>query len=698
MIAGIQYNVQCKVAFGDKALAANSSKIAEELHLDPAISKLDALVLGPRDLSGINSKKLLNAVNTKHPDLNVIFIYTKDKDVVEFESDVTLIRINKVTADKIKDAVQDTLNVTGISQRDTTIISNDAQNLEEEPQKASGKGFLGSIMGGLPRKKKVQEEDNEEAYEVELSDEEVRALTDKEEFEEATSKLEDEGDEDLLDEEQEGPVITAPEQTVTLEELSGTTGVPIEERTRNIESIQDWDLFKTSLERDTIVKELLKESSEFAGAIHMLDVLDKQIHAVYTDTARHSEDKMNEIRSIALQRSTYKEVSNNMVTEKICRIMETIVNVATNTVDKRLDSVRENMKKISQKQIYYGHREELQALIEERLRIQVELHEILNSIINLYRTMDTEAIEVIKDFDAQVPTGNDFINEILKPMKGIFTPKNAATLANRIMNDLSKHQVSLSSLEDQVTEVVTLLFKLSDLDTDIITKQDHFIRLLQSQRVEDVIIADTILKSSLNLYVGEPNTGLHATTLTWTGILSRRRNTLVIDLTGAAKFGNYGMGSIELNDFMENRVEKAMLNVEGTLKDLTDLDALVRKMSEMVNYYNHINIILTADQQEYIKAFVPNALSINYVVNSTRSSIDSTRKVVETIDYTNIAKKLILIDSIDSVWTMEQLSLDPLATKLINVPHMSSIRECALRNLRPFDNPEIAEVFELAFR
>ena len=85
------------------------------------------------------------------------------------------------------------------------------------------------------------------------------------------------------------------------------------------------------------------------------------------------------------------------------------------------------------------------------------------------------------------------------------------------------------------------MFKLCEEDATIIEYQQKLINLLRAQRVEDVVIVDNVIKNSLRIFVGPADTGVTATAVTWSGVVSRRQNTLLLDLTGNSKLRQYGL-------------------------------------------------------------------------------------------------------------------------------------------------------------
>ena len=143
------------------------------------------------------------------------------------------------------------------------------------------------------------------------------------------------------------------------------------------------------------------------------------------------------------------------------------------------------------------------------------------------------------------------------------------------------------------------LFELCEKDEEIIRYQQNVINLLKSNRVEDVVIVNSLLKKVLRVYTGATNTGRSSTAITWCGILSRRNNTLLIDLTGKSKFEEYGIVPMRLDDFMQSRVERQFLCVksEGILGP-DEIQNLIEVLKSRLNYYPYVNIIMDPEDAD----------------------------------------------------------------------------------------------------
>ncbi|WP_229717255.1 hypothetical protein, partial [Paenibacillus aceti] len=125
-----------------------------------------------------------------------------------------------------------------------------------------------------------------------------------------------------------------------------------------------------------------------------------------------------------------------------------------------------------------------------------------------------------------------------------------------------------------------------------------------------MVIVDSIVKNSLRIFVGPEDTGRTATALTWAGVISRRQNILLPDLTGESKLRQYGVEPMALDTFLEQRLEQQFVCVEGNLNQMLErVDEVVAELKTRLNYYAHIHVILDAGQSELLSHLAPSALS-----------------------------------------------------------------------------------------
>lgn len=84
--------------------------------------------------------------------------------------------------------------------------------------------------------------------------------------------------------------------------------------------------------------------------------------------------------------------------------------------------------------------------------------------------------------------------------------------------------------------------------------------------------------------------------------------------------------------------------------------------------------------------------------NCSDRSQNSAKNIYSNIDKTNTAVKVALIDPpIDSINLASQIA-DLLTTKLITLPHSNTIRGCAIKKMKPYENTDICLIYKEAFK
>ena len=75
-------------AYPNETQASTIKKICQQMPLDPETSRMDVVILGPLDVGTASKQELVNAaLETKHPDVCVIYIYNKpnEEDFIDCE-------------------------------------------------------------------------------------------------------------------------------------------------------------------------------------------------------------------------------------------------------------------------------------------------------------------------------------------------------------------------------------------------------------------------------------------------------------------------------------------------------------------------------------------------------------------------------------------------------------------------------------
>ena len=701
-----------KKALGDKCHQTTVMNIIEQLKIDPAISGMDACLLGPRDVVGIHKIKLEAALATKHPKICVIYLYTKDKDSEGVNTDSKR-QVKKITPEVLPEIVNNFINIHAISQGQT-VVSRDSK-VSTPISSTSPVGF-GATKGNIvqpssaPKPEPDIVDDVQEEYVPEVVIE----------FDESLGLyyyLDINGDkiycsvegvplsENVLLSHKKRVELKKTEEVTTTNESSlheeTTEQSSKSELTRNIESIRDfhdWDLLREQLRKDNVIRNLLEENSTYQGVSQMLSVLNEEVLAIHQDTSLPSDVKFEKIANVGRERSKYIEKHNDMVSRKAIELMNTVTRAATNTVDDLMLSHKKSLGQIETTKVDV-YEEELLDIVQEKAEAEFELLAAIKAIIELYQSMDSMVDSIILELNSKIPSDNDFVNSMFNSLGEVITPQNSSELAKLLMTTLHDNRMTMSLLENSVQGVVQGIHHLLHTYRLEIEHQDMIIKMLRANRIEDIVVLDSLVKGVLRVYVGKPRTGLTATALTWSGCQSRQRNTLLIDMTASTTLENYGVEPHSLRDLITERIEEPLCVVRGEITDEEDLAELMRELKTRLSYYAYINIIVDASETEAIETLANDALSVSYVTDCTIPSMKLIGDSLKSLTVKNVARKVIYVDPPVVVRKLaETMNIDITNTKCITVPHIPKIKMCALTASKPYEYREVRTIFEEAFK
>lgn len=689
MIYSASLGTAVKKSQRDKAFLSQIDRIIGSMSIDPEVSGMDAVILGPRDVVGTQAAKVQAAINSKHPNLCVIYLYQKDteKNLINCEYSKQVKKFDeKAVTDAVTEFLGSHLVKAGrmeVTSKDLT-INGPATAILEKPVDAPS----------APIEEAKEEE--EQAAEFIIPKADVNVATGELTIQEPTPV--DEAPEEFV----ATPDVEIPAPTYTPVPAPPPAPTPVPQKTLDaIREFHDFDLLRNELEKDRVIAQVLAENADYVQVEKMLEVLDANIKTIFIDSSLTPEERYNKIKDTGLQRSAFKGKANDMIVKKTVDIFDKVTSIVNEYVDAKVSSMEKSLTKITlDKSVIETGGIDIQNLINERTKMEFELMELLRNIIDTYKSMDTLVAEELQALDADLPSSNEFVNNILAPSRGIFTPENTSALATSIMESLQKQRITMSALEHRVRSVINVIFKICAQNDAIIQYQANLIQLLKTNKIEDIVVVDTMIKGALRLYIGEEDTGATATILTQSGLQSRTANTLIVDISGNGKFEDYGMKVYSWDEFTTEHPHENICVVSADGSDPEKIHDIVRGLKESLSYYQYINVKVDYTQTDAISQLCDDAIVAHIISDCRASNVRKLRPAVEAIWTKDIAKKIVLIDapSDDIVSVCQELGCDVLTTKVVSIPHLTEIKGCAITRKRPWLNELIAKTFEGAFR
>lgn len=695
MICAMSLAGPLKKVYGNKCMQISAAKAVANLMLDPVESNMDALVVQPKDVGSFTAKNLVAAIEDRHEKIKVIYIYSKESDAAKLD-DVSKYCISKITPDNIKEVIDEALADKALTEKNIIVASNDKQIL------SGTKGRSKRAQTIIALKENVEEVPEEDDV-IDLA-----SLADEEEEETVISVAEEEEEEEVgkivinCEEEEKVPELTIP-STSPIEDIFEKPEEPkretIEERINNIKEFNDWNALKEACNVEAMKIELMNESAQYAGCVNYMTVLEQRITTLFKDDNLSVEDKMFKIRELGVEKSGIKAQANNILVQKYNTIIDAITNLVVREMDKKIITIKNNLNKLVVKQDFFTREEDVRVLIDKRLEIQIGIGELMQGIIQTYKVMSNSSQEIIKGMDEGLPTESKFVNEIMKSYENYFKPENAATLFLEITRAVEEKRLVLSAIEDKLESLFKAVYKLIEIDSEIIENYQNKLDIFKAQNTEEVVVMTTMLKSALRVYIAPKNVGLTTTALTLSGCQARRRNTILLDLRDGNKLDQYKVNFTDLNELLTTNVEQDLVICKEHVTDVDRLEEILNKLNDKLYYYFNINILLDEDQIEYINRMEKDLRTVIFVTNCTKSSLDSLKRLVESIKLENVAQKIIEIaPPIDPTRIAIDAGIDVTRCQVTSVPYMVEIAKCTMEGEIPYFKREIRDVYERGIR
>lgn len=660
--------------------------IADLLSLSPSISGMEMVVLQPKDLKGLNAKSFLDKIKDKNDEIQVLYFYENDKDYLrDYAEHMQEIKVSKLNPEIIVEEINKAMEGKEILKTETQIISSDLEKGEGLKEESSIEKKYKFPF--LSKKQKLSKDNTSESSTVDVGSKEVVTETPTVKVEDIELNIEDKVP-GILSE----PIIEGSKE----EDLSKYES--IESRLKNVKSIIDLnDTFK-SIDQDIIIKNIIKENSNYFSAVNTMEFLDIQIRNIYYDKTRSNQERLAEIQDIIRKRSALKDVNNNMLADKVISIIELTTTTCSNIIAEKLADIQEGLDKIVSPMTVLADNDTLNKMIQKRLDYYQELQTTINQLENLYSLIDTVARDTVKKFEEDVPTSDTYINSFLEPVTNLYRPLNTEKLIQQISESILKNQMKFEVVEVKIKQLINILFRICSLDTDIIKNQENTINLLKANRVEDIIIPTTIVKAFTRIVAGGEDSGKTATAIILAGISSRVKDTLVIDFSSNSKLSDYGIVATDLMEYLSDRKSSSLTFLTSDVVTIDDFLGIIESLKELTAMYGSIFFIFDDKKEELLKEASKECMSVTIVSNCSDRSQNSAKNIYSNIDKTNTAVKVALIDPpIDSINLASQIA-DLLTTKLITLPHSNTIRGCAIKKMKPYENTDICLIYKEAFK
>ena len=480
-------------------------------------------------------------------------------------------------------------------------------------------------------------------------------------------------------------------------ELSGKTFM---ERIEDspLENYEGMEELRQRLDKNAIYTRLLKESATYNDIVTKLRLLEKRINNVITDKTLSATMRLDAIRDIVSERSVLKSMENEMISTYISSIITAVTDTMVKVAIEDMGKYRTRIADTDAKSLYVGNSEKVSKAMDDRYKIQIELASRMEGINRLVNTLSNVVTESSKEMIQDMPTGNPYINTFLRPVMG-FAPKDLTIHVESLFKALDQGILTLSAVEGEIRALLESTALLCSVDEETVRYQQELIETMRVQRVEDVVIVDSTVKSALRLFIGPRDSGKTAAAIIVHEGLSRRGNALIIDLTGKDKLSVYLNDVEPLEDHIRHSNDGSVTRL--SVKDLSkiNMDDLLEYLKDCVPKFRDISVLLDADSGKELFAKLQHfAKAVTVVCKTNLSNLNSGKQIIRDITVTNIAKRVCVISpAVEPLEIMSLLDAQITEYKFTPIPNITEIQACALRRANPGMITEVREVYMESF-
>ena len=395
MVYVASLSLLAKKALGSKCHQSSINGILDTLSIDPAVSNMDVVLLGPADLSGPAGKKIPEAVAKRHSGVCVIYLCTNDREVKLFPDAPHIKQVKR-----IKDTV--------ISEAVTEFYGEDVK--ANNPKYSSAADKVGAL-GTNP--------------------EPPRPIAPPVEEEETTAEAPAPVELELPEAQVEQPTVV---------ENEPPKPSPAEDVIASVKSVKDWDILKRQINRDSIIRQLILENNEFAGVANMLNVWDLRIRDVWADPHKSNEEKMRAVQEFGANRQVLQATYNSVLVDKFVSLLERVVSVCSATVEDRCNEITHAVVSVQQNKDAFLEKavsgeDSLDDTLYERM---VELQSIEGELCKMFAFLHHEGMEeIVGRLGEKLPSTNEYINNVLSVSAKLYQPGNTVNLAQAIVDSLA---------------------------------------------------------------------------------------------------------------------------------------------------------------------------------------------------------------------------------------------------------------------
>lgn len=591
--------------------------LLDKMMIDPATGpqKIDAFIITNVDIKNKRDMDdLLDTLEQKHPAAKVIFINKTGKPS-EIDNNTPGIDYYFIKPKPLQ--LRDAIYAVAAKLTEKPIVesaSEQAANLKPAEQNIDVMSMLGASEAGA------------DAFEDEEHNEDAASGLSSDEFDDIVKGI---GIEDTTDN----------DMSMTQSESE------LKKRIMSTRSVGDLAGLMRESNAEEMLKQLAKENQNYGVLETKVRTLRDRVNDImYSNSGMTLPERYEKARAVLYDTDAYTVQSNTMVEEYLREIFETITKQSEALLTEELDRIQESIKQ----SVTYGAGQmnfgKLAGLNEERGNAILAMKTIEAEIVEIGAKCADILDEIIKKQceESENITESQVFNTKLNQMGAMLRSgdfikiiQSLIELAQDVSSDFIEYTTKVKGC---VESMRTLLNK----DNEQIAAMTSLVKLMQQKNVTDSVVANTLLKKSLRVFIARENTGRTIIPYALSAFKSRENaNVLYLDLTGTSKLANYGIKAYTLDDYKANRYEEQFCVVEGVIDSIDEAQQLTAILTRAADYYRVINVVMGPDQKDLVDIISTDVLCVNILTDTNKKNMEWAKAALQEFKYDNVAQRII---------------------------------------------------------
>lgn len=488
----------------------------------------------------------------------------------------------------------------------------------------------------------------------------------------------------------------------TLSENNYNSESSLIKRIKESNSVADVSVLAKNLTSAELIKDIIESNSTYAGIEEKLKSLNDTIFLILNDSSIKSlDEKLSKIRAILHDKAFFHSKGDTIIEQRLEEVIDTICTHTSSLLQSRLmeidDAIRHNM----------SHKEadinsaRLTGLNEQRANLIVELRTLEIEICEIFKSSDRLIMDTATKIaeNSDNITGNDMINMQLKARGAMILSEETVT-AIRVALEIAAEKLpeTFRDMKRKIVVLIKTMGKLFDIDQEIIMAQQAQINFLKAHNVEDSVVAETILKKALRVYIGEEDAGRSIIPYLISKYKSRQNaNVLCVDLTGVAKYSKYGIKYTSLDTYLADLNQREFMLVAGTVENTVEAaQRIVTTLIKAADYYRVINVVLNPKQRELFNTIAQDVLSVNFIVDTNVGRVERMRETISECTMDNVGRRVIINKcDVPIRAIISKLGLDDqIDFQACTIPTVPTIADAGLNGYDPYGISSVDLVME----